>query len=91
MRRSETGAPGRISVGSVDDLVRIERSLWTNDADLYEKTYLAEAVLIFPVVGMIGRDTAVSAIREENAQGRHWAEVRFEDVATLALAADAVR
>jgi hypothetical protein len=56
-----------------EELLRIERSLWTNDAEVYQKGYLADAVLIFPVVGRIGRDTAVAAIREENAQGRHWA------------------
>jgi Domain of unknown function (DUF4440) len=72
------------------ELIRIERTLWTNNADVYQEGYLADAVLIFPVVGRIGRDTAVAAIREENGQGRHWAEVRFEDISTLSLGADAV-
>lgn len=49
------------------ELISIERTLWTNDAAIYEATYLPDAVLIFPVVGKIGRASAVAAIREENA------------------------
>src|SRR5215216_409126 len=49
----------------------------------YEATYLPDAVLIFPVVGRLGRDSAVAAIREENAANKHWAEVDFADVRVL--------
>ncbi|MDW9571769.1 nuclear transport factor 2 family protein, partial [Sinorhizobium meliloti] len=52
----------------LDELLEIERRLWRNDADIYAATYLPEAVLIYV-------DTAVEAIRGENAAGRHWAEV----------------
>lgn len=67
------------------DLMAIERRLWTNDPDFYEATYLPEAVLIFPEVGRIDRGFAIEAIRGENRRGRHWAEVAFDDVATLPL------
>lgn len=68
-----------------EQLVEIERQLWTNDPAFYEQAYLPEAVLIFPGVGKIDRATAVDAIRDENRQGRHWAEVAFDDVAILTL------
>jgi hypothetical protein len=61
-------------------LIVIEESLWSNNPDLYHDTYAPEAVLIFPKVGRIDRDTAVAAIRRENADGRAWAEVRFDEV-----------
>ena len=62
------------------DLITIERTLWENNADIYRDRYFPEALLIFPGVGRIDRDTAVAAIRKENAEGRAWAEVRFDDV-----------
>ena len=62
------------------NLITIERTLWENNAEIYHDRYSAEAVLIFPGVGRIDRDTAVAAIRQENAEGRAWAEVRFDDV-----------
>ena len=61
-------------------LIPIEESLWSNNPDVYRETYSPEAVLIFPNVGRIDRDTAVAAIRLESADGRAWAEVRFDDV-----------
>jgi hypothetical protein len=70
---------------SIDDetangLVAIERTLWSNDPEIYGDTYTAEAVLIFPVVGRLDRDTAVAAIHRENTERRAWAEVHFSDV-----------
>ena len=62
------------------DLVTIERTLWENNAEIYHERYSPEALLIFAGVGRIDRDTAVAAIRKENAEGRAWAEVRFDDV-----------
>src|SRR5215218_148927 len=62
------------------ELITIERTLWENDAETYRERYSPEALLIFPGVGRIDRDTAVAAIRKENAEGRAWAEVRFDDV-----------
>jgi hypothetical protein len=69
-----------------DELIKIERSLWTNDPEVYEATYTPDAILIFPEVGKIGTRVAVAAIRQENRDGRHWAEVRFDDVTTSQLA-----
>ena len=64
----------------LDRLLEIERQLWTNDAPLYRDTLLEAAILIFPETDVISRDAAVDAIRRENAEGRRWAEVRFEQV-----------
>ena len=63
----------------LSQLLLIERTLWENDAQVYHDTYVPEAVLIFPVVGRIDRETAVAAIQKENAEGRAWAEVQFDD------------
>ena len=65
---------------TLKDLISIERTLWENDAQIYHERYSPEALLIFPGVGRIDRETAVAAIRQENAEGRAWAEVRFDDV-----------
>ena len=62
------------------ELITIERTLWENNAEIYQGRYSPEAFLIFPGVGRIDRDTAVGAIRQENAEGHAWAEVRFDDV-----------
>lgn len=69
----------------VTELMAIERQLWTNDAQVYEATYLPEAVLIFPAIGRISQAAAVEAIRQENASGRAWAEVRIEDASVIAV------
>jgi hypothetical protein len=50
-----------------EELMRIERSLWTNDAAIYEATYSRDAILMFPEVGRIGLEHALEAIRTENA------------------------
>ena len=62
------------------DLITIERTLWENNAQICHDRYSPGAVLVFPSVGHIDRDTAVAAIRQENAEGRAWAEVCFDDV-----------
>ena len=71
-------------------LIAIEESLWSNDPDVYRDTYSPEAVLIFPNVGRIDRDTAVAAIRLENADGRAWAEVRLDEVRCEWLSQNAI-
>jgi len=71
-------------------LIDTERTLWTNDPDLYEAAYDEDAILIFSEVGRINRSLAVAAIRDENKNGKHWAEVRFDDVAASQLAPDVV-
>jgi hypothetical protein len=69
-----------------EELIQIERSLWTNDPEIYEATYTPDAILIFPEVGKISTSVAVDAIRKENRDGRHWAEVRIDDQTTSQLA-----
>jgi Domain of unknown function (DUF4440) len=64
----------------LNDLIAIERTLWENNAEIYHERYSPEALLIFAGVGRIDRERAVAAIRKENAEGRAWAEVRFDDV-----------
>jgi hypothetical protein len=72
-----------------DRLLEIERSLWTNDAVVYESSLTDNALLVFPETGAISRSIAVEAIRLENADGRRWAEVRFSDVQARWISADA--
>jgi hypothetical protein len=69
-------------------LVAIERKLWKNDAALYHDNLHDDALLLFPETGPISRDTAVDAIRQENAEGRHWAEVEFSDERLIELSDD---
>src|SRR5918993_4663426 len=71
------------------ELLAIERLLWTNDAAIYESSLVEDAVLVFAETGVIRREPALAAIRQENADGRRWAEVQFDDVLTLRLAQDA--
>lgn len=66
-----------------DELLAIERRLWTNDARFYRAALLPEAILVFAETGVIGRDVAVAEIERENAEGRRWAEVEFSDVRRL--------
>ena len=72
-----------------NELVAIERSLWTNDAAIYESSLIEDAVLVFAETGVIRREPALAAIRQENAEGRRWAEVQFDDVLALRLTPDA--
>jgi hypothetical protein len=65
------------------DLYQIERSLWTNDPDVYHDSLRHDALLLFQETGAITRDTAVAAIREENRENRRWAEVRFSEQRVL--------
>jgi hypothetical protein len=79
----------RRSVMALDNqLMEIERKLWSNDAAFYKDTLIGEALLVFPETGVITRDVAVDAIVAENAAGRRWAEVQFDDVHRLRLAED---
>jgi hypothetical protein len=69
-----------------NELVVIERSLWTNDAEVYAANLAEEAVLVFAETGVIRRDIALEAIRRENAERRRWASVQFENVLCLSVA-----
>lgn len=73
----------------LSDLLMMERTLWTNNAQVYHEAYVPDAVLIFPGVGRIDRETAVTAIQQENAKGRAWAEVHFDDAVGRWLTRDA--
>lgn len=66
------------------ELYEIERSLWTNDPTIYHDSLRDDALLLFQETGVITRDTAVVAIREESRENRRWAEVEFSDQRALA-------
>ena len=70
------------------ELTQIERTLWTNDAEIYGRTFLPDAVIIFPEIGRIDLEFALKALRAENAAGRRWADVAFSDVGALAVTPD---
>jgi hypothetical protein len=72
-----------------EQLIGIERRLWTNDAAFYEANLIEESLLVFPETGVITRSIAVGAILTENAEGRRWAEVEFDEIRSLRLAHDA--
>jgi hypothetical protein len=48
------------------------------------------SLLVFPETGVITREVAVDAIVAENAEGRKWAEVEFDDLRTLQLSRDVI-
>jgi hypothetical protein len=75
-------------MGIEEQLIDIERKLWTNDAVCYRNSLVEEALLLFPETGVISRDIAVDAILNENAEGRRWADVEFSEVRSLLLADD---
>jgi hypothetical protein len=68
-----------------NDLLDIERKLWTNNAVITKHSLIEDAVLVFAETGPITRDTAVEAIHAENAEGRKWEEVEFRDVQVARL------
>jgi hypothetical protein len=76
-------------MGLVDTLLGIERELWKTDAELYGDRLVDEALLVFAETGVIGRQVAVEAIRQENAEGRRWGEVAFDDARAQQLGDDA--
>ena len=65
---------------TLKDLTTIEWTPWDNNAEIYHDRYSPEALLIFPGVGRLDRDTSLAAIRQENVEGCAWEEVRFDDV-----------
>jgi hypothetical protein len=75
-------------MGLDQELSRIERTLWTNDAEIYRSMLLPDAVIIFPGVGRIDREFALRALRDENSAGHRWADVKFEDTRVLVLTPD---
>ena len=72
-----------------EQLLEIERRLWTNNAEFYQEHLVEDAMLVFGETGPIGRDVAVKAIRRENAEGRRWVKAGLHDIAVCTLAEDA--
>jgi hypothetical protein len=73
---------------NVKELLELERPLWTNNPDVYHDSLRDDALVLFQETGVMTRDTAVAAIREENRQSRQWAEVRLADENMLSPTAD---
>jgi hypothetical protein len=71
-----------------EELVTIERTLWTNNRDTYAARLEDEAVLVFPETGVIHKAGALAGIEHENLAGRQWAEVAFADVEAVAVTPD---
>ena len=72
-----------------DELVTIERTLWTNDRQIYDERLEDDAVLVFPETGVMRKAAALEGIAQENRAGRKWAEVAFADVEAVAVTSDA--
>ena len=72
-----------------DELVTIERTLWTNDRQVYEERLDDDAILVFPETGVMHKAAALGGIEQENRAGRRWADVAFADVEAVAVNPDA--
>jgi hypothetical protein len=72
-----------------DELVTIERTLWTNDRQIYAERLEDEAFLVFPETGVMRKAAALEGIAQENRAGRKWADVAFADVEAVAVTSDA--
>ena len=66
----------------------IERSLRSNDPEIYHETLRHDALLVFRETGVITRDEAVAAIRELNHLNHYWAEVSFAGQRILSPTSD---
>jgi len=81
------GVKGQLVMPELQEqLIAIERKLWSNDAAFYEAALVDDALLVFAETGAITRDVAVSEIERENLEGRRWEEVDFEDVRCVRIA-----
>lgn len=67
------------------ELVRIERRLWTHDAACYAAHITDDAVVVVAGTGTITRVKAADGLKRERA-GSRWAEVIFEDTHLAPLA-----
>ena len=68
-----------------DQLLDIERALWSNDPLAHRRHLVEEAVLVFGETGPIGRVTAIDAIHKEVAEGDKWTDVDIADVISMSL------
>jgi hypothetical protein len=66
-----------------------ESQLWKNDIVLYDRHTMNNALFAFPETGIITKEEALSAIRDENTTGRRWAEVNFEKQQNMFLSESA--
>jgi ketosteroid isomerase-like protein len=73
----------------LDTLTQIERTLWTNDTTIYQRTLVDEAILVFVETGPITKATAIDEIRKENERGRRWGKVNFEHSQVTQISGDA--
>src|SRR5688500_11814842 len=72
-----------------DELVTIERTLWTNDRQIYDGRLDDDAVPVFPETGVMRKAAALEGIEQENRAGRRWSDVAFADVEAVAVTPDA--
>ena len=70
------------------DLYRIERLLSTNDPEVYQESSRHDALLLVQETGVLTRDMAVAAIRDESRENRRWADVTFTDERSLSPTED---
>jgi hypothetical protein len=71
-----------------NELVAIERRLWTNDASSYEVDLAEEALLAFAETGVITKSRAIEEIKRETDEGRRWVDVRLSDVRAMNIGTD---
>jgi ketosteroid isomerase-like protein len=71
-----------------DELVTIERTLWTTNREIYDAHLEDDAVLVFPETGVMHRAAALAGIEQENLAGRRWVDVAFADVEAVAVTPD---
>jgi hypothetical protein len=68
-----------------DQLLAIERRLWTNDAEVYDVHVTDQALMAFAETGIITKNTALQEIKRENQRGKRWADVQFNEVRAITL------
>ena len=71
-----------------EELITTERTLWTNNRDIYAERLDDEVVLVFPETGVMHKAGALAGIEQDNLAGRRWADVAFADVETVAVTPD---
>ena len=59
---------------SEDDLEAAERAFWFGDADHYRASLTDGCLMIFPGMGIVGRDALIAGIES----GPRWSTVSFE-------------
>lgn len=57
------------------ELLDLERQFWLGDADLYARRLTADALMVFPQVGVLGKPETVAAI----SAAARWTDVRLEE------------